>query len=119
MTPDQVRSAYRRMLTQTGETVTIRRFTGTGTARPWFDADVQACVVDYQPSELVGTIAQGDRRLIVLHEDLVDAQFPLPIGVGPNWKVVVRGKELQIKSVDENTRRIAGALVAYEIQAGG
>lgn len=119
MTPEQCRSAHLRFMDGVGETVTIRRYTGTGTTRPKFDCDVRARVVEYDPKELVGSIVQGDRKLIVLYEDLVAAQFPLPIEKGANWKVVVRGKELQIKSIDDNTRRIQGELIAYEMQAGG
>jgi hypothetical protein len=56
--------------------------------------------------------------LVVLHEDLVAAGFPGRIETGPNWKAVVRGVELQIKAVDDNTRRVAGESIAYEIRAG-
>lgn len=108
---------YRRGLGQF-ETISIRRYTGAGTNRPRFDWDVQARVVDFEASELIGPVVQGDRKLIVLHEDLVNEGFPFPIQTGPNWKVFVRGDELQIKSVDDNTRRLGGELIAYEIAAG-
>lgn len=118
MTPEQLKATYRRH-TEQFETISIRQYTGTGTARPKFDWDVAARVVAYDASDLVGPIVQGDRKLIVLHDDLVEAGFPFPIGTGPNWKAVVRGKELQIKSVDDNTRRFQGVLIAYDIQVGG
>lgn len=97
-----------------GETIVIRRYTGAGTNRPRFDAPVRARVMDYVPHELVGSIVQGDRKLIVLAEDMVAAQIPLDLRAGD--KVVVRGKELNIQAANDNTRRIAGELIAYELQ---
>lgn len=117
MTPAQCLSTYRRMMELVGETVLIRRYTGTGANRPRFDAEVKARVTEYEPSELVGTIVQGDRKLIVLHEDLVAAQFALPIRKGD--KAVVRGKELNIEAPNDNSRRINGELIAWEIQVRG
>lgn len=118
MTPDQARAMYRRAIGQF-ETIQIRRYTGSGTARPRFDWDVQARVMGFQPDELIGSIVEGDSKLIVLHEDLVNAGFPFPIQSGPNWKVVVKGKELQIKPIDDKTRRLGGEIIAYVIAAGG
>lgn len=118
MTPDQARAMYRRGLGQF-ETISIRRYTGAGSARPKFDWDVQARITGFDPQELVGSIVEGDSKLIVLHEDLVNAGFPFPIGTGANWKAVARGKELQIKAVDDKTRRLGGEIIAYEIAAGG
>lgn len=117
MTPAQARSTYRRMMGLVGETVLIRRYTGTGANRPRFDAEVTARVTEYEPKELTGTIQQGDRKLIVLAEDLMQAQFPTPIKKGD--KAVVRGKELNIEAPDDNTRRIDGELIAYELQVRG
>lgn len=117
MTPEQATAMYRRLIGPF-ETISIRRYTGAGSNRPRFDWDVQARVQDFAADELVGNIVQGDRHLIVLHEDLANAQFPFPIQAGANWKAVVRGKELQIKSVDDNTRRLGNQVIAYDIQAG-
>lgn len=114
MTPDEARDSYRRAMDVAGETILIRRYTGAGTNRPRFDATVRARVVDYVPHELIGTVVQGDRKLIVLVEDMVAAQIPLDLRAGD--KVVVRGKELNIQAADDNTRRIAGELIAYELQ---
>jgi hypothetical protein len=77
MTPAEVKDAYRRALGEF-EPILIRRYAGAGASRPHFDAQAQARVMGYEPHELVGTIEQGDRRLIVLAEDLIDAQFALP-----------------------------------------
>jgi hypothetical protein len=117
MTPDSVKASYRSMLDEVGESVLIRRYTGTGANRPKFDAEVRARVMEFKPAELVGTIQQGDRKLIVLADDLATAQMPLPLRKGD--KAVVSGKELNIEGVDDNTRRIAGVLVAIELQVRG
>jgi hypothetical protein len=117
MNPDTVKANYRRAMDMVGEMVTIRRYVGAGANRPWFDCDVRARVMDYKPNELVGSIVQGDRRLVILHEDLVTAQFALPLA--KDMKARVRGKELNIEAVDDSTRRVGGQLIAYELQVRG
>jgi hypothetical protein len=61
----------------------------------------------------------GDRRVIVLAEDVEASGFPVPLRTGGSDKAVVRGKMLNINVVDDSTRRIAGVLIAYEIVAVG
>lgn len=117
MTPEACKATYRRMLNMAGETVQIRRYTGAGTSRPRADIDVIARVVDYDPEDLVGTIQQGDRKIVVLAEDLIGAGISLPLTIAD--KVVVRGRELTIFAPDDSTRRVAGVLIAYELQARG
>jgi hypothetical protein len=117
MTPQEAAEGYRRAMDVAGETILIRRYTGTGTSRPRFDASVRARVVDFEPHELVGAIVQGDRKLIVLAEDMIAAQIPLDLRKGD--KAVVRGRELNIEAADDSTRRIAGVLIAYELQVRG
>lgn len=117
MTPDQARSMYRRQIGQF-ETVTIRIYTGTGPARAPTNYDnIRARPVNFDPDELVGPIVQGDCDLIVLAEDVEAAGITL--ATGANYKVVIRSKELQIKAIDDKTRRIGGVLCAYDIVAGG
>jgi hypothetical protein len=117
VTPDETRQAYIEALDAVGETVVIRRFAGTGTGRVPTDYEARARVTGYQEIELVGDIQQGDRRVIMLVDDLIDAGFPVP--VTPTDKVVLRGTMLSIVSVDDSTRRLQGELIAYEIQARG
>src|SRR4051812_27763634 len=97
--------------------VTIRRYTGTGANRPFFDWSARARVIGYTPQELTGTIQQGDRKAIVFAQDLVDAGFLLPVTT--NDKLVVRDRELQIIAADHSTRRDEDVLIAIEIQARG
>jgi hypothetical protein len=117
MTPAEVRQSYRENMDAVGETIVIRRYTGTGVGRVPADTDVRARVTGYDERELVGTIQQGDRKIIVLVEDLTNSGFAVP--VTPNDKVVLRGTMISIVTVDDSTRRIQGELVAYEIQARG
>lgn len=117
MTTEQIAADYRRAMDAVGEVVAFRRYTGAGANRPRFDADIRARVMDYTPDELIGTIVQGDRKLIVLAEDMIAAQVPLDMRKGD--KIVVRGKELNIEAVDDNTRRVQGVLIAYELQVRG
>lgn len=116
MTPEGIKSSYRRMLERVGEPVLVRRYTGTGTTRPRYEVQANARIVDYDPQELAGTIQQGDRRVIVLAQDLIDGNlWP----VTPNDKVVVRNKELQIIGIDDSTRRVDTVPIAIEIQVRG
>lgn len=117
MTPERTRDSYRRALAAAGEMVTVRRYVGTGSDRPVVEAPVAARVTGYAPSELVGNIRQGDRKVILLAEDLERRQFPLPLRAGD--KVVVGGRELNVEYADDQTRRVAGVLIAYELQARG
>lgn len=116
MTPDGYRAMYRRRI-GVGEIIQIRRYTGAGTSRPRFDADVRARIVGYTAEELIGPVQQGDRKVIFLADDLDAAQFAQPITA--NDKAVVRGKELAIIAPDDSTRRCQGVLIAYELTVRG
>lgn len=109
--------SYRRDLRAYGEVVHIRRYNGTGPGRTYVDTPCYARVTGYQPAELVGTIQQGDRRVIALAEDLVNGGFLMP--VTPTDKVIVRGRELAIMGVDDSTRRVGPVLIALELQVRG
>ncbi len=101
----------------------IRRYTGAGAGRPRHDTPVTVRLVDYAAREMVSpTILQGDRKAIVLTQDLLDAQFALPVRPTTDKLVVRRNGvdvELNIQAVDDNTRRYDGILVAYELQVRG
>ena len=112
----QVRRDYRDAIAEVGETITLRRFVAGG---PPIKAEVRARVTGYQPAELVGGIKQGDRRVIILAEDVEATGFPVPFSTGGSDKTVVRGKALNIEIVDDSTRRVGGVLIAYDITARG
>jgi hypothetical protein len=105
---------HRAMINEMGEDIAIRRFTGTGTPRPYTDTTTRARVMGYKPQELIGPVVEGDRKVIALVDTLTSL---LPITT--NDKAVVGGKQLAIKAVDDNTRRVSGTLVALELQVAG
>lgn len=117
MTPAAVIAAYRRHAPGAAETIFIRRYAGAGANRPRFDVSVTARVTGYAPQDLVGGIQQGDRKIILLADDLAAAQLALPITAQD--KAVVRGRELAIIAPDDSTRRVQGVLVAVELQVRG
>lgn len=68
----------------------------------------------YSPDQIVGSVTQGDQKVILLTASIVSL---LPLTTSD--KIVVRGRELAIKAIDDNTRRVGGTLIALEIQAAG
>lgn len=117
MTPDAIKASYRRALDQVGEAVTVRRYSGTGPSRTKTDVAVTGRLLEYDPAELAGGIEQGDRKLILLAEDIAGGGITLPLTVDD--RVVVRGKEMRLLAPDDSTRRVAGVLIAYELQVRG
>lgn len=107
-------AAYKQAMNVAGETIAIRRFSGTGPSRTSSDTSVQARVIDFTPEELVGNIVQGDRKVICL-VDTLSSLLPITTKDG----VVIRGKELAIKAIDDNARRVGGTLIALELRVGG
>lgn len=114
MTPDQALASHRAFINAIGEPVTVRRYSGVGALRTPVDTATRARVVGFTPAELVGSIVQGDRKIIMLVDTLA-AVLPLTT----SDQLVIRGREVSIKAVDDNTRRIGGVLIALEIHAAG
>lgn len=113
MTADELKAHYAAEL---DETIIVRRYTGSGASRPRFDAEVRGKAWGYSAKELVGSIQQGDTRVIVLVSDLIDKGFALPLTSAD--KVVVKGREIAI--ISPGTRKAPdGTVVAYDIQARG
>lgn len=117
MTPAQARGMYLRAMESHGETVLLRRVNPSPAAPT--EVSVRARITGYAPHELVGGINQGDRKIIILAEDVEASGFPLPLRGNSIDKVVFRGKTPGIITVDDSTRRIGDTLIAYEIRATG
>lgn len=117
MTPDAIKISYRRALDQVGEAVTVRRYIGTGASRTKSEVTVTGRLMEYDPAELVGGVEQGDRKLVLLAEDIAAGGITLPLTVDD--RAVVRGKEMRIIAPDDSTRRVQGVLIAYELQVRG
>lgn len=111
----RMKELYLDAISTVGENVIVRTYVGT--SESYTDKTVRARVVEFSPDQLVGAIVQGDRKLIMLAEDVEGTGITL--SATQNVKVLVRGKELQVKSVDDNSRRVGGVLMAYELVVGG
>lgn len=117
MTPALAALAYRRQLGKHGEDVILRRV-NAAPAEPT-EVTVRARVTGYAPHELVGGVQQGDRKVVLLAEDVAAADFPEPIRPGGKDKIVVDGRVLNIEVVDDHTRSVDGVLIAYELAVRG
>ena len=114
MTAEEALASHRSFINEVGETVYVRRFTGTPPSLTTTDTATKARVMGYAPREIVGPITEGDRKVIAL-VDTLSGILPLTT----NDALVVRGKEMIIKAIDDNTRRIGGTLIALELRVGG
>jgi len=112
VTPDAARAMYRRQIDQRGQTVVLRK----GAAATPSDLSVKARVMGYRADELTSGIQQGDRKVIVLAEDVEGTAWGLP---EENDAVVISGRRCNIEASDDNTRRIGDTLIAYELQVRG
>jgi hypothetical protein len=124
MTPAVALDMYRRMLAEIGEDVIVRRWSGPAGTRVKAEAIARARITGYQPQEIVGAIVAGDRKVIVINDPgapvvagNVALASLLPLTTAD--KLVVRGRECTVKAADDNSRRIAGTLVALELQVAG
>lgn len=116
MTPSAARAMYRRQVAAHGETVMLGRVVANGDD---IAKAARARVTGYKPEQLVGDIQQGDRKVIVLAEDVEATGFPVPFKTGGNDTVMIRDHLCAIVAVDDSTRRVAGTLIAYEITVRG
>ena len=121
---EQARSTYRRMISAHGETVSLRR----ESIEPTPEAqDLRARVMGFTPEELASGIDQGDRKLILLAEDIereiAAGRWSAPAagasGILKNDTLMLRGAPMNVEWVDDSTRRVAGVLIAYEVTVTG
>jgi hypothetical protein len=111
---------YAAEMERRGEVVSLRRRKANSVPTAYEpQIDVWAIVTGYAPSELVGGIIQGDSRVILLAEDVTAGGFPLPIKTGGTDTVWINGLQRTFKSVDDNTHRVAGVLLAYDCTVRG
>lgn len=125
MTPADALDMYRRQCAENGSDITVRRYSGTGAARAVAqEAVVRGRVVGAGPVQLVGEIAQSGRRVILLNDPAaavparkVALSTLLPLGTTD--RLVLRGAEVAILDVDDDTVRINDVLIALKIIAEG
>lgn len=119
-------TAYRRALALKGIPVVVTRVTGFAPNTVTFSSTLMAIVENYTPdstavaetgfsSSKVGAISQGDRMVILMSDDLVQQNFPLPLQ--KNDKIALpTGDVLNVEQVDSYKRALAGAI---ELKATG
>ena len=118
MNPVAVQAAYARALGANGpaETVQLVRM---GDGNTYL---AQAWVTDFVPMDLAGANEQGKRNAVVLASSVVASGFPLPIMPKMDrlvWGLNGTSKTNVITKVDDATRRIAGTLIAFELDLDG
>ena len=94
-----------------GETVTVRRLTGTN-PQVATDCTTKAVVRGYSPDELVGGIQLGDKRVILSEKDLKASSWPVPIR--PQDRIVIESKAVTVQSVEK--RKIGDDVAMYVLQ---
>jgi hypothetical protein len=114
MTPAAAKAAYARQFLAHGETVVLRRLSGANAG----DYVVTARIMNFEPSDLAGSIQQGKRKAIVLADEVAASGFPAPF-LPKQDRLIWNGKTLVIHAVDDATRRVAGVAVAYELELAG
>ncbi len=109
MNAAEIQAAY---ASELKETIKVRRYTGTGANRPFFDIEARGKARLFAATELIGTITQGDWNVLILADDLTNFVHPL----NTNDKAVVAGKEIAI--IAANTRKAPdGTVIVYDCQA--
>lgn len=100
---------YRRLVDLHGEEVTLSRGATAAT--------VTARVTGLSSDELISGIDQRNRKVILLAEDLEAEGWPDRPKL--NDRLTVRGRTMTVDMVDDDTRRVAGTLIAYELTVIG
>lgn len=115
MSPDAAKAMYRRLVTASGETVTLQRNARSPTEPT--EASVLARVIENDPDATDEGLQQGMRKVVVMAEDVPAELQPLKErGVD---RIILRGAACGIDFVDDSTRRVGGVLIAYELHIVG
>jgi len=105
---------YRRHFARSGETVSLVR--GFGGDTPVTVAGVRARVMGFTPEELAAGVEAGERKVVLLAEDLAATALPVP---AKNDRIVWNGRTLNVVDVDDATRRVAGETIAFDLRVSG
>ena len=119
MTPSTALAMTRNMVTENGQRVFIRRFSGTGPSRTKVDTPTLAYVRNYGSKELIGSIQQGDQSAVTLVDTLA-AILP----VLTTDKLVLAKDDgtagpLEYSIKNPMKRVVGGMLIALEIHCSG
>jgi hypothetical protein len=100
---------YERSFKSYGEPVTYKSNNGVS----FDDNNLKYAIFQrYQEGDLIGTIDQDDRKLLLLFSDLDN------LGIVPKRgdRVDRKGQLMTVQAVDDSTRSIQGVLMAYELR---
>ena len=114
MTPGQAKHALHRQLVHHGEKMVLRR--PNFPSGPATDVLGLGRAVQFTSSDLVGSIVETDRKIILYAPDF--STFPLPIKENSD-RLLIGGVPCVIKSVNTTTRRIAGQTIGIELIVSG
>jgi hypothetical protein len=125
MTPAESFDQHREMLGEIGEDIAVRRYAGTDAGRAVAqEAIARGRVTRVGARDIVGDIKLTDRKVILINDP--DAEVPagkvaLPamLPLTTNDKLFFRDREFAILDPDDDTRRVAGVLIALEIKVRG
>jgi hypothetical protein len=85
---------------------------------------VRGRVTGLGAKDIIGDIKISDRKVILLNDSAATVPpgkvaLSLLLRLRTTDKLLVRDRELAIQNVDDDTRRVAGVLIALEIVARG
>ena len=125
MSPQEVLNQYRLALADSGETIAVRWYCGTGAARAvQQEAIVLGRVIGLGAEDIVGDVKITDRKVILLNDP--DASIPagkvslselLPLRSTDT--LAFRNRAAAIMHADDDMRRVAGVLIALNIVIRG
>jgi hypothetical protein len=123
MTPAEALEQHRDMLA--GEDIAVRRYSGAGNSRLVArEAIVRGRIVGLDAKDIVGDIKISDRKVILLNDpDAVVPAGKVPLSellpLRQSDKLLFRNRECAIVNADDDTRRIAGVLIAIDVMVRG
>ena len=96
-----------------GRPIVLRRVTGTRQVP--IDVTVAAIVSGYQPQQLVGAVAEGDRQVIIGNATILRRKWPGP--PRRNDKAIIDGVTVNVQDCD--SLDVAGEIVRYNMHVRG
>lgn len=107
-------AAHVRMINKVGETITLRRGTDESTAK----ARIIGGKMDIGEDQIADNLQQRRRRAIVLASDLAAGDVTLPPMRGDEVEDA-SGLIMMVEHVNDESRRVEGQVVAYELMLVG
>ena len=98
---------------EAGELITLRRLAPKGIR---FDVQCMAMVRQFRRDQLIGDIAQGDRRIIISNREIEARQWPGPPIAGD--QVIIAGRTATL-TINPVTIRVGTEIVRHVMQVRG